>query len=396
MSQKLIDHSPDLKRLKDEGYEILIKQNVLLVYHIPYVNSQKEIKYGVLATELSLQSNELTTVPAGHLIYFQGDHPCNKDGTEIQAIKSGTTDRIMVADFHVQHSFSNKPPGGYSDYYEKINSYASIISAPAISMDENVTAKSFRVISDGTNDSPFIYIDTHSSRAEINVISDKLKGLKIAIIGLGGTGSYILDLLSKTSVAEIHLFDGDIFCQHNAFRSPGSASCAELDEGIKKVIYYERMYSKMHSGIIAHPYNITAESFHELKGFSHVFLSIDKGKIKSGLFNYLIINKIPLIDSGMGVQNVENSLLGAVRITSGTPEKNDHLVTRVSMADEEVDDLYKTNIQIAELNALNAALAIIKWKKMCGFYIDQEHEHHSVYSISESIIFNADTTAPFC
>jgi hypothetical protein len=37
--------------------------------------------------------------------------------------------------------------------------------------------------------------------------------------GLGGTGSYILDLVSKTPVNEILLFDSDDFLQHNAFRS---------------------------------------------------------------------------------------------------------------------------------------------------------------------------------
>ena len=51
---------------------------------------------------------------------------------------------------------------------------------------------------------------------------------KIIILGLGGTGSYILDLVAKTPVKEIHLYDGDTFYQHNAFRSPGAPSSDEL------------------------------------------------------------------------------------------------------------------------------------------------------------------------
>ena len=43
---------------------------------------------------------------------------------------------------------------------------------------------------------------------------------------------------------------------------------------------------------------------------------------------------------------------------------------------------YDKNIQIADLNALNAALAVIKWKKLLGFYIDQEHELYSTYTIT--------------
>ena len=68
----------------------------------------------------------------------------------------------------------------------------------------------------------FRYMDTASGRAGIGAISEQLATGPVAIVGLGGTGSYILDLVAKTPVREIHLFDGDRFGQHNAFRSPGA------------------------------------------------------------------------------------------------------------------------------------------------------------------------------
>jgi hypothetical protein len=55
-----------------------------------------------------------------------------------------------------------------------------------------------------------------------------------------------------------------------------------------------------------------------------------------------------------------------------------------------VENDYSHNIQIAELNALNAALAVIKWKKLCGFYQDLEREHCSVYTINGNHIANED------
>jgi len=51
-------------------------------------------------------------------------------------------------------------------------------------------------------------------------ITRRLELEKVAIIGLGGTGSYILDLVAKTPVKEIHLFDADALLNHNAFRHP--------------------------------------------------------------------------------------------------------------------------------------------------------------------------------
>ena len=39
---------------------------------------------------------------------------------------------------------------------------------------------------------------------------------------------------------------------------------------------------------------------------------------------------------------------------------------------EHASQLYARNIQLAELNALCAVMAVIKWKKLCGFYADDD------------------------
>ena len=75
---------------------------------------------------------------------------------------------------------------------------------------------------------------------------------KIAIVGLGGTGSYVLDLVAKTPVREIHLFDGDRFLQHNAFRSPGAPTVEELQRVPPKVTHFQTLYCRMRRNIVAH------------------------------------------------------------------------------------------------------------------------------------------------
>ena len=42
------------------------------------------------------------------------------------------------------------------------------------------------------------------------------------------------------------------------------------------------------------------------------------------------------------------------------------------------------------MNALNAVFAVIKWKKICGFYSDFANEHHTVYGISTNTVTNDD------
>ena len=53
-------------------------------------------------------------------------------------------------------------------------------------------------------------------------------------------------------------------------------------------------------------------------------------------------------------------------------------------------DVYASNIQVADLNALNACLAVIKWKKLRGFYRDLEQEHHSTYTTDGGMLLNGD------
>jgi hypothetical protein len=39
---------------------------------------------------------------------------------------------------------------------------------------------------------------------------------------------------------------------------------------------------------------------------------------------------------------------------------------------------------------LNAALAVIKWKKIRGFYRDLEHEHHCSYTTDGNMLLSGD------
>ncbi|HOW60168.1 MAG TPA: ThiF family adenylyltransferase [Candidatus Moranbacteria bacterium] len=393
MLRKQISLSPDLKKLQDEGYEIEVKSGYLLVHHVPYVNSQKEIAYGTLVSKLELASDKTVNPVGDHVMRFIGEHPCNHDGTVITAIQHASNNEPIVDGLTTNHSFSSKPPSGqYPDYYQKIITYERILSSQAKHIDTSVTAITFKTIEPDDEESVHHYIDTNSTRADIGLISAKLKDVRVAIVGLGGTGSYVLDFISKTEVREIHLFDADDFLQHNAFRSPGAASKEKLDERLKKVDYFHGVYSKMHKKIFSREYHLTDSNLEEISGMDFVFICIDEGKIKKQIAERLIEKKIPFVDTGIGIQSIDGALIGCIRTTMATPEKNDHLGRRIDFSDGG-HDAYTQNIQIAELNALNASLAVIKMKKHFGFYYDQEKEYNSSYEISINKIINDETNS---
>lgn len=391
MSQQLINRSLDLKRLRDEGYDVEIRSNHLLIKSVPYVNSSKEINRGMLVSELTL-AGDVTTRPSTHVVSFAGDHPCNKDGAEITKIKHQSATQQLGPHLEVHHSFSSKPAEGYSNYYEMMTTYASIISHHAQAIDPTATPKTFPAIVCDEDESVFHYLDTASSRAGINAVTIKLEHERIGIVGLGGTGSYILDLVAKTPVKEIHIIDGDTFSQHNAFRSPGAPSIEELQSELRKVEYLKRQYSKMHRNIVAHDCYIDASNVMLLEEMDFVFLSLDKGEIKKVVVKKLEELRIPFIDVGIGVEVVDGALIGVLRVTTSTVECRDHVTSknRIPFTDGDGNDAYSHNIQIADLNALNAALAVIKWKKLCGFYCDLENEHFSTYTIDGNAVINED------
>ncbi len=386
MSHQLISRSPDLKRLRDEGYDVEVRSNYLLVKHVPYVNANREVQFGTLVSELTL-AGDVTTAPSTHVAYFIGSHPCNPDGTLLTKIQHQSLTQALGKDLVVQHSFSAKAP--YKDYYEKMSTYVSIISRHARVLDPSATASTFPVIEADEEESVFAYLDTASSRAEINVVSDKLRINKVAIVGLGGTGSYVLDLIAKAPVKEIHLFDGDKLLQHNAFRSPGAPSVEELRQVPKKVDYFRERYSKIHRHIFAHHEYIDGSNVDQLQGMTFVFLCIDRGEARRLIVSRLEELGIPFIDVGMGVQLVDGSLTGVVRVTLSTEAYRDSK-RKLSFGDADGNNEYSRNIQIADLNALNAALAVIKWKKQCGFYVDLQREHFSGYSINGNMIINEE------
>lgn len=392
MLHKLIDHSPDLKKLRDEGFEIELKGTHLLVSSVPYFNSNQDICYGTLVTDLTIAGTTVTR-PKNHVIHFIGEHPCNKDGTQITSLTHSNNRTSLGGDIIVDRSFSHKPKQGYDNYYDKITTYVNVISAPVRSEDYSISAQTYKLINSENFDSVFNYPDTNSSRAEIGNITDKLKEHKIAIIGLGGTGSYVLDFLSKTPVSSIHLFDGDRFQTHNAFRAPGAPNMIDLVEMPSKVEYFQKIYSRMHKNIVANNIFIDKSNLQKLQGMDFVFMCLDNGFVKKEIIGYLKNQNISFIDVGIGIERTDsNSLIGMIRTTMGIKGRVEHIEEkeRISFANRNDEDEYSQNIQIAELNSLNAALAVIKWKKILGFYHEAEREKHSLYSIDDNTIINDD------
>ncbi len=387
MSTQLIDHNEDLKKLVEAGYNVTIANGHLVVKGIPYVNKDKNILFGTIFCPLEL-SGLSTVAPNDHTVRFVGEYPCDQFGNENKSYVNMKQTYPLTQDIVADYYFSAKPLNGqYPDYFTKIQKYVDLLSAPAKSIDPSVTAQNFE-FEYYNADSVFLYPDTNTARAGLSHISNKLKEQNIAIVGLGGTGSFILDFVSKTPVKQISIFDGDILYNHNAFRIPGAISMDELQQKPSKVSYLKDRYDRLRNGIIAHEVFLNESNVNMLEGHDFVFLVLDEVEPKKIIIDYLLNANIPFVDLGMGLTVVGDSIRGVVRKTLVTSENSCGL-NKIAMGQRADNDVYAQNIQISELNALNAVLGILAWKKIFGFYLNDDTISNSLFIVDEEVINHA-------
>jgi hypothetical protein len=382
MFHALVSHNDDLKRLVDKGYAVKFDSSHLVVRDIPYLDKDKNLRTGALITKVVFVDQHRIQ-QENHQVFFCGSHPHNLDGTPIPNLGAGAA-QLTLGDpsLVVQLAFSNKPPNGFPDFFEKIESYVRIISGPAMQL-HGGSPLTYRVDKEVTSGSVFKFHDTLTSRAEIGDLAKKLSDEVIAIIGLGGSGAYILDFMVKAPVKEVRAFDRDPFHVHNAYRSPGRL----LDEGelgkTKAEVYLGR-YGNFRSGLRIEPKFIDASCGADLDGVTFAFVSVDKGSARAAIFDLLLSKRIPFIDVGMGLNRKRGPLSGMLRATYYSVEKGPEV--RAKQLAEEADapdDEYCVNIQIAELNALNAALAVLRYKQVRAFYVDDSVFYNALFNVND-------------
>ncbi len=356
---------------------------------VPYVTAERQVKRGTIISDLCL-SGDRTIKPEPHTVHFNGEFPCSAEGVPLSAIGAGSNDVELGHGLRARHMFSSKPSSeGYANYFDKMSTYASILSGAAAVLEPGATPRVYRE-PDPEEDSIFNYVENASDRAGIGALTTLFDNERIAILGIGGTGAYVIDQVAKTPAREIRIIDGDDFLQHNAFRAPGAPSISQLRELPKKVDYYAKIYSRMHRGIKPHAVSISSETLHLLDGVSFAFLCMEAGDAKRMAVEKLEAMGISFIDVGMGLELVDGSLGGILRVSASVPGDRATFRSRVSLASGG-NDVYASNIQVADLNMLNAALAVIKWKKMRGFYRDLEGELQSTYTTDANFLDNGSS-----
>lgn len=404
MSASRIARSPDLARLTEEGHDLALLNGLLLVRGLPYLGRTMEVHEGTLVVPLRLQGDD-TIAPTTHLVSWIGQTPYGVDGAPLHSVMQSRHGTHRAPQVEPTHTFCIKPPGReFRDYHELVITYAQALGSHAEAVSPGITARfGPRANSDGTavptrigptpwtgarrrspTDGPFLYADTASARAGLGAVNARLRGT-VGIVGLGGTGAHVLDLVAKTDAGTIHLFDADVFEQHSAFRCPGASSIADVSAGRPKVRLLADRYAAMRNGVVPHAVRIEAANAYLLDELDFCFVCIDDGVAKGPILDRLALRSIPWIDVGIGLALTGAGVVGAVRTTVGTPGGYDDARSRIPSSPP-MEDGYATNIQTCDLNALNAALAVVEWKRTRGFYASDRRLLNSVLIVGNGLL----------
>lgn len=374
-----------IQRLLNEGYA-LYRKGSYVVASVPYLDLEGNLNIGMMVDTLNIDENyKVRVLPINHQMYFIGNQPYDDQGRIlfkgagacVQPLFDGKTASFFWSWKQLDSA------GNLRDYislYEKFTDYITYVSGPAEAKFPNLKMNPFDNINTIDTINPFPFEDMNSARANLQELDKLIENDLIAIIGTGGTGSYIFDLVSKTKVKKINLYDFDIFDIHNAFRVPGPSTREEF--GQSKVRVIEERYKGWHKGVEAFEMKLDSQTT-ALDAINFAFIAVDKIQPRREIAKLLRAKGIPFVVVGMGIHHGNPGLTGMVDttlITNETPESVFDEVAGDGLND--IPDEYQKNIQTVELNALNAAFAVLMYKKYRGYYASGRTVHQASFTTS--------------
>ncbi len=383
MSHSLISRNTDLSALVNDGYTISIVGGYLVVRGIPYVTDSGAIDTADIVSALELSGDETVSPLSQHTVWWTGQMPHYSDRSSMQESLccSIWPTGFSLGDGLIAYSrWSMKLRGrgthrAYSDHKEKIDTYVSEVAghADALFPGSLAIAKSESLV-DLDLQTRFKYLDMNAFRNGTRGIEQTISDEIVAVIGVGGSGSYLVDILAKTNIKELHIYDDDVLSYHNAFRLPGAADASELTGQVRKVHWLKNQYAPIREeGIHTHDKQVAGEALEDLARYTMVFISVDRLEVRRAIQDRCSDLGVAHIAVGLGVEvegESNDQLGGMVKVeVMHAPRILSDADRKVYLAQADADDMYG-NIQTVELNMLSAALAIVEWKAMRGFYVN--------------------------
>ena len=352
------------------GWQIEVSKNRISLSEVPY--RQESGDAGLCRISVDTQDDGLTMKAPEHS--GNAHHAATLtgvSGARAYQANGEPVGNVLWSDGTNECVISIMPDSGdYVDAWHALVVYATSVTGPAGRAEREQVERLFEFNIEGEN-----YRDMKEWR-------DRAGGQKIAIVGLGGVGLWILDLMSKTYVSEIRIWDGDEIEGRNLLRAPGWASKDAI--GTNKAEYFGQHYQRFRKGISIHPeYWQPGEHANVFDEMDFVFMAVDKADVRAALCETLEQRGIPFVDVGMGVELHQGRVRGSCQVFYSGEDPGRWRVGIPTAEGTEGAKAYY-DLQLADLGALNAALAVGMWRRHTEQYEEEERNWLIRYLIEEN------------
>lgn len=206
-----------------------------------------------------------------------------------------------------------------------------------------------------------------ADRMQMKEWHEKLNDETVGIVGLGGTGSYILDLVCKSGIEKIIIWDGDRLEERNTRRGIGAAKQWQDKIGQYKAEVFGERYSDDRYEIEFCCRNFTEHETERLRDVTFLFIAVDQSASRNEIRMAANTAKVPYIDVGLGFVVDQGTVTGGCQsvICDGNEVQARELINDGCIAGGE--QAYRM-VHLSEMHALNAALAVMMWRRFRGQY----------------------------
>ena len=242
-----------------------------------------------------------------------------------------------------------------------------------------------------------IAAESYRIRANVGGVERSASRQAVAVLGAGGTGSHVIDLLVRTQVKRIVVVDDDTMELKNVMRCPGGITHEEMSRihagGVRKSEYHVKTRKAFPTEVIARNTLASRATGAELKEGGVTFAFVCMGQ-KAGaeqgrqddVYEGLMEVGIPFIDTGISLA-IEGGVLRGSVTTIKCAGGSDTWKVDIPNAGLKGGEALYHNVQVPEINAIAAAFAILEWRRVTNQYRDEQEESRiAKYLVEENAI----------
>ena len=203
----------------------------------------------------------------------------------------------------------------------------------------------------------------------------------VTIVGLGGVGAWIADLVLKADPREVHGWDYDCIEPKNILRMPGGLDPSAWI-GRPKADWFQETYSLIHTNVHGHNVKVLPGNVQEvIAGTTFAFVAVDDAHDRMMVCDALASAGVPFVVVGLSPVRKDKRVRVSMRTVTahvGTSSWR-NAIPQVGQAGQ--DDY--GSLDLPDVYAMAAGWAIQSWRKMRGQFWQEQREECLDYSASD-------------